>query len=379
MRVKFAFFAVLTAIFCSCNTASSPSLGAFGVEKVAPEFATGFRIDRAAEGESSLITITNPWQGADFEQQIFLARGGERAPRGFRGEVVKAPISSVVCFSSSHVAMFDALGEIEKVKGVSGINFITNTHIRNSKSQVADVGYDANLDFERIVALRPDVVLMYGVAGENSQITAKMRELGIPYIYIGDYVEQSPLGKAEWIYVVAEMADQHDKADSLFGVVKRNYSSLAARVAAETEARPKVMLNTPYRDIWFLPPAESFMARFVSDAGGEAFVAEGGGNSSRPIDSEEAYLLAAEADVWLNVGGVTSMAELKAQNPRFVDMPSVCSHKVYNNNRRRTAAGGSDFWESGVVRPDIILQDLVKILHPEISAAEGLIYYEQLK
>ncbi len=379
MRVNFAFFAVLTAIFCSCSNASSPSLDAFGVEKFYPEFASGFRIDQAAEGESSLLTISNPWQGADFEQQVFIARNGEMCPKGFRGQVVRAPIRSAVCLSSGYVAMFDALGEIEMVKGVSGKNFITNNHIHNPKSKVADVGYDAYLDFERIVALRPDVVLMYGVAGENSIVTAKLRELGIPYIYIGDYVEQSPLGKAEWLYVVAELADRHERADSLFGAVKQNYRTLADRVAQKAASRPKVMLNTPYRDIWFLPPAKNFMVRFVADAGGEAFVATTESTASQPIDSERAYMLASQADVWLNVGGVTSLAELKAQNPRFVQMPSVLNRKVYNNNRRRTAAGGSDFWESGIVRPDIILQDLVQILHPEIAAGEELVYYERLK
>ena len=378
MRVKFAFFAVLTAFFCSCNSASNPSIDAFKVEKFSPEFATGFRITQTPESESSLLTITNPWQGADFEQHIFIARNNERSPKGFRGQVVKSPISRAICLSSSHVAMFDAVGAIDKVKGVSGINFITNEYIRNPQSQVADVGYDANLDFERIVALRPDVVLMYGVAGENSLITSKLRELAIPYIYIGDYVEQSPLGKAEWLYVIAEITDNHEKADSLFGAVKHNYQSLASRIANETSTRPKVMLNTPYRDIWFLPSAENYMVRLIADAGGEAYASTAEGNSSQPIDSEKAYLLASQADAWLNVGACTSLAELKAQNPRFQQMPAVRNHKVYNNNLRRTAAGGSDFWESGIVRPDIILQDLVTILHPEI-AAEELTYYEQLR
>ena len=275
--------------------------------------------------------------------------------------------------------MFDALGEIKRVKGVSGINFITNNHIRNPKSQVADVGYDANLDFERIVALHPDVVLMYGIAGENNLITSMLRELGIPYIYIGDYVEQSPLGKAEWLYIVAEIVDRHERADSLFGAVKSRYLSLAERVAANTTSRPKVMLNTPYRDIWFLPPAGSYMSRFIDDAGGEAFAATFEGNISQPIDAERAYLLASQAEVWLNVGGVNSLAELKAQNPRFAEMPVVKGCRVYNNNRRRTEAGGSDFWESGIVRPDLILQDLVKILHPEIADKGDMVYYEQLK
>ena len=379
MRVKFAFFAVLTAFFCSCNSASNSSIDAFKVEKFSPEFATGFRITQTPEGESSLLTITNPWQGADFEQHIFIARNNERSPKGFRGQVVKSPISRAICLSSSHVAMFDAVGAIDKVKGVSGINFITNEYIRNPQSQVADVGYDANLDFERIVALRPDVVLMYGVAGENSLITSKLRELAIPYIYIGDYVEQSPLGKAEWIYVVAELNNLHDRTDSLFGAVKSRYQNLATRVAAEVTSRPKVMLNTPYRDIWFLPSAENFMVRFIADAGGDAFTVTSDGNASQPIDSEKAYLLAMQADAWLNVGGATSLSELKSQNPRFANMPVVRNCKVWNNNHRRTAAGGSDFWESGIVRPDIILQDLVTILHPEISVSEELVYYEQLK
>ncbi len=379
MRIKSTIFVAITAIFCSCNGASNTITDTFNVEKLTPSFATGFRINTSEEGESSLITITNPWQGAEFEQQIFVARNQESAPADFDGQVVKAPINSAVCLSSGYVAMFDALGEIEKVRGVSGINFITNEYIRNPKSQVSDIGYDANFDFEKVVALRPDVVMMFGVAGENSLVTSKLRELGIPYMYIGDYVEQSPLGKAEWLYVVAELTDRHELADSLFGSVKRNYLALAEQVSQKAASRPKVMLNTPYRDIWFLPSAESYMVHLIADAGGEAYASATEGNASQPIDSEQAYLLASSTDVWLNVGACTSLTELKAQNPRFAATRTVRNHKVYNNNLRRTAAGGSDFWESGIVRPDLILQDLVKILHPEISEAEELIYYEQLK
>jgi iron complex transport system substrate-binding protein len=281
--------------------------------------------------------------------------------------------------ASGYVAMFDALGQIDKVRGVSGLNFISNQHLHNPQSQVADVGYDANIDFERMVALRPDVVMMYGVAGENSLITSKLRELGIPYMYIGDYVEQSPLGKAEWIYVVAELTGTQERADSLFGAVKHRYQTLAETVAQKATSHPKVMLNTPYRDVWFLPSADNYMVRLITDAGGEAYASVAEGNSSQPIDAEKAYLLASQADVWLNVGGCTSLAELKAQNPRFAKMPIVQKRKVYNNNRRRTQSGGSDFWESGIVRPDLILGDLIQILHPEIAEAEELVYYEQLK
>ena len=379
MRVKIAIFAALAALFCACDNAANSSLEDFGVEKFTPEFATGFRINSSENGASSLITIVNPWQGADFEQQIFVARNQEEAPKGFGGQVVKAPIKSVVCLSSGYVAMFDALGEVERVRGVSGMDFITNDYIRNPESQVADIGYDTNFDFERVVALRPDVVMMFGVAGENSLVTSKLRELGIPYMYIGDYVEQLPLGKAEWLHVVAELTDKQELADSVFGAVKHNYQALAEYVAGKTITRPKVMLNTPYRDIWFLPSVENYMVRLIADAGAEAYASSVEGNASQPIDSEQAYLLASQADVWLNVGACASLAELTAQNPRFGEMPVVRNHKVYNNNRRRTRSGGSDFWESGIIRPDVVLRDLVTILHPEIADADELVYYEQLK
>ena len=184
MRVKIAIIGVFVAIFCSCNVASNSTIEIFDVDKFTPEYDNGFRILGSTEGESSLISITNPWQGANFQQQIFVARGDERAPQGFSDPIIKAPISRVICLSSGYVAMFDALGAVDMVKGVSGINFITNEAIRNPKAEVADVGYDANLDFERIVALRADVVLIYGVAGENALLTSKLRELAIPYIYI---------------------------------------------------------------------------------------------------------------------------------------------------------------------------------------------------
>ena len=121
------------------------------------------------------------------------------------------------------------------------------------------------------------------------------------------------------------------------------------------------------------------MAQLIRDAGGRTFcAADSTGNASRPIDMEEAYLLASEADYWLNAGSFDSRERLIAQYPKFAKIPAVTGRRVYNNNRRRTPAGGSDFWESGAVRPDLILNDLVAILHPE-PGDTTLCYYRQLE
>ena len=162
-----------------------------------------------------------------------------------------------------------------------------------------------------------------------------------------------------------------------FNAIATSYNSTAQRIAEHTATatRPQVMINTPYRDAWVLPSENNYMARIISDAGGRCYTTEGEGNTSKPIDIEQALLYAESADFWLNVGSCHTLQELTSQNPRFAKVGVVEDKKVYNNTARRTASGGSDFWESGVVRPDLILKDLATIFHPEIMGEEHTLYY----
>ena len=281
--------------------------------------------------------------------------------------------------SSSHVAMFDAIGQAKRISGVSGIDYISNPYVREHRlcGEVRDVGYDTNLNFELLAAMRPDLMLLYGVTGENTVVTGKLRELGIPYIYIGDYMEESPLGKAEWLMVAAELCNVRDKGAETFRGIAARYNALKNRIAkAARSPRPKVMLNTPYRDTWFLPSSQSYMIRLIEDAGGEYVYTKNDSDTSVAVDMEEAYLLANAADFWLNVGPCNTLAELTAQNPKFSGIPVVRSRNVYNNNRRQTPAGGSDFWESGVVRPDLVLRDLRTIFSGD---SVPTCYYKRLE
>lgn len=379
-------FSTLISALCvllatACGGSGVRSADDFTIEIYTPAYASGFAIRGTDDDASTLITVRNPWQGAgDVEQHLLVLRDGAEAPAGFEGQIVKAPVRHVVCMSSSHVAMFDAIGEVRRVSGVSGIDYISNAHVNEHRycGEVRDVGYDTNLDFELLAAMRPDLVLLYGVTGENTVVTGKLRELGIPYIYVGDYMEESPLGKAEWLMVPAELCNVRDTGAETFRGIADRYNALKAATAAAA-ARPKVMLNTPYRDTWFMPSSRSFMVRLIEDAGGEYIYTKNDSDTSVAIDMEEAYLLANAADVWLNVGPCNTLAELTAQNPKFAEVPAVRDRMVFNNNRRQTPAGGSDFWESGVVRPDLVLRDLNAILRPETAGTAELHYYKRLE
>lgn len=150
------------------------------------------------------------------------------------------------------------------------------------------------------------------------------------------------------------------------------------QLTAGVDYRPTVMLNTPWNDSWAMPSVKSYVARLVEDAGGDYIYKKNTSNGSEPIGLETAYGLIREADVWLNVGMATTMDELKTMNPKFKDAKAIRENKVYNNNLRTTPGGGNDYWESGAVRPDIVLRDLIKILHPELIS-EDLYYYRQLE
>lgn len=389
MKPAYLFLSTLAALLLTgCGGRRTFSAADFDREIYTPTHAAGFDIRGKEGSRSTLVTIRNPWQGAEhIERHLLVLRDNDRIPDGFDGQAVEAPVRRVACLSSSHVALFDALGEVDRIKGVSGIDYISNSRIREHRlcGEVRDIGYDTALDFELLAAMRPDAILLYGVTGENTVMTGKLRQLNIPYIYIGEYLESDPLGKAEWMTVAAELCDCRERGQAVFDGIADRYAATARRIRTYVEAHypdiaclPKALLNTPYRDTWFIPSDDSYMVRLIRDAGGDAYAAAGQGNASQPVDLELAYLWASDADVWLNVGACRSLDELKAQNPKFATLPVVRDRRVYNNDRRLTPAGGSDFWESGTVHPDLVLHDLATILHPQLGG-DTLTYYKRLE
>lgn len=379
MKIKSAFQAFLLLCFlflASCVSNKKSSLEAFQRDVYTPNYATGFKILGADDAASTIIQVHNPWQGAkDVEMSYFISRNGEQAPVGFTGPTIPAGAQRIVCMASSYIAMLDALGQTERIVAVSGIDFICNPSILVRKDSIKDMGPEMN--YELLLGLKPDVVLLYGIGDAQTAVTDKLKELAIPYMYVGEYLEESPLGKAEWLVALSELTNSREKGIEVFSYIPDRYNALRA-IAQSVKPRPTVMFNTPWNDTWVMPSTKSYMAQLVADAGADYIYKENSSNSSTPIGLETAYELIQKADYWINVGSVTTMDELKNVNPKFADAKSVREKTVYNNNRRLTPAGGNDYWESAVVHPDVVLRDLIRIFHPEISS-DSIYYYRRLE
>ena len=371
-----AFILASLLLLVSCVSNKKTSLEAFNQDIYTPEYASGFKILGADNVQSTLIQVFNPWQGAkDVEMSYFISRNGEQAPAGFTGPTIPAGAKQIVCMSSSYIAMLDALGQADRIVAVSGIDYVSNPYIIAHKDSIKDMGPEMN--YELLLGLKPDVVLLYGIGDAQTAVTDKLKELSIPYMYVGEYLEESPLGKAEWMVALSELTDSRENGIEIFSEIPKRYQTLKD-LTASVEQRPTVMFNTPWNDSWIMPSTKSYMAQLVNDAGADYIYKENTSNSSAPIGLETAYGLIQKADYWINVGMASTLDELKAVNPKFTDAKSVREKTAYNNNLRLTATGGNEYWESAVVRPDIVLRDLIHIFHPEL-VSDSLYYYRHLE
>lgn len=373
--------AVAVLFFVACGGDKGFDVSQFDQLIYQPKYATGFDIRYSDQSGATLITSRNPWQGAEgvVHRLLIDPQGAYATLREEGVQRIEASARRVVCMSSSYVAMLSQIGCEQTLVGVSGIDFISNAWVQSNRAKVGDVGYDGNTNYELLLSLNPDIVLLYGVNASNA-IENKLRELNIPYAYIGEYVESSPLGKAEWMVALGEIVGHRERAEKEFSAIREQYEAVKKLIGERVgEERPMVMLNTPYRDAWVIPAKNSYMVRLIEDAGAVTHSIENESNSSQPIDMEQALLYAHKSDLWLNVGSCSSIEELVGQNPKFKDVEAVRRSLVYNNTGRQTAGGGSDFWESGVVRPDRVLMDLCRIFHPELLPEHELYYYKRLR
>ena len=218
-------------LLAACGQRAARPIGDFTLPVYTPRYASGFEITGAAGSRSTLVTVHNPWYGDEVtDQYLFIARDGEPAPAGFEGQVLRDEARRVVCMSGSYIAMLDALGAADRVVGVSGAQYLINETLRRriARGEAADVGFDSNVDFERLMALRPDLVMLFGIGGADTALTGKLRELGIPYLYMGEHCEESPLGKSEWVVVAAEIAGLRTEGSRLFAAIPERYERLRA-------------------------------------------------------------------------------------------------------------------------------------------------------
>lgn len=362
--------------FTYCSVPDNSNL----TEKNQLLYAGGFEI-KNNKGFQQVI-ITNPWQKSKNESLTYiLANNQESVPDTLREfTFIKTPVERAIVLSSTHVGFIAALGKSSTVVGVSGKDFISDTTVRRSleNKTCLDIGFAPNIDFESILILKPDVVFLYGLDPSVTALVKRFSEAGIKAVLVSEFLEDHPLGKAEWIRFFSAFYGCTTEGDSIFSEVKTNYLAWKDSVAEFTHA-PKVLTGLPWKDTWYMAGGRSFAAKFIEDAHGDYLWADNTNIDFVPLDLESVFQKAVHADIWINTGSAESLQGILAEDKRFAYIPAFQNGQVYNNNLTLNSTGGNDFWESGAVRPDRVLSDLILIFHPEKFSTTKLFYYRRLE
>ncbi|MBW4632343.1 MAG: ABC transporter substrate-binding protein [Iphinoe sp. HA4291-MV1] len=347
-------------------------------EKVTVNYATGFEVKYYKNYK--VVMVKNPWRDAQISFQYILVQCGTPAPEGFKkSQVITVPINTVVSLSTTHLPHLAKLGVVDKLIGVSDTKRVNTAEVVNKikASKIAEVGNNESLNVEKILEINPDLVMTYGVGNPQTDSHPKLLEAGLKVAINAEYMETSPLGHAEWLKFTALFFNQEEIAQKTFSEIATRYEAIASKTKS-IKKRPTVFTGFNFKGIWYTPGCKSYVAKYLADTGADYLCADNS-SGSIPLSFEDVFERAAKSDYWLNVNqSWQNLKDVIADDNRYADFAAVKKGHVYNNNARVNERGGNDYWEGGTSNPDVVLSDLIKILHPEILPNNELVYYRKL-
>jgi iron complex transport system substrate-binding protein len=341
-------------------------------------YAEGFSV--SVIENSKLVEIAYPFQGATSGYKYLLVPRGENVPvHDAATRVISTPVKNIVCTSTTHIPFLDYLNETDALVGFPTTDYVSSEKMRAriDGGKVLDLGVDKGMNMERLVMLKPDMVMGYTMSSDYGQFK-KVEELGIPVVLNAEYLEKHPLGRSEWIKFMALFFNKEKQADSIFRVIEKNYLEIQ-KITTSLTHRPTVMSGVVYGDAWFLPGGQNYASKILNDAGCDYIWKDDPSHGFLELSFESVYEKARDADYWIGVATFKTLEEISDSDHRYTRFKPFIQKQVYTYDARKGAKGGSEFLELGYLRPDIILKDLVKISHPELLPDHSLYFHKKLK
>ena len=338
-------------------------------------YATGFAVNNFEDYKE--VIVFSPWKKGEIYARYYLVKDIKtKTPND--GEKIKIPLKTLASTSVTHLEFLSLLDEIQTITGVCSPALIYNSELQKNiqAGKITDLGDAFSLNVEKTLVLKPEALMTSGF-NQADAAAQRIGQAGIPVIFNNEWMETSLLGRAEWIKFVAVFYNKEQLADSIFTDIEKRYNELKYR-ALNVSKKPKIMAGNNFRGTWYMPAGQSFMGQLFRDAGGDYFYANDTTTGSLPLNVETVLKNFAETDVWLNVNFSTIDELIKTDSKHALFHP-VKTGQVYNFNKRLLPSTANDFWESAVARPDLLLGDVIAILHPELLPDYEFVYAEKLK
>lgn len=376
---------LITLIFISCR--ENPEQKQIQVQDQIlqtwkPDYARGFYVEEMQSG-IQYLNINSPWPGAAKTFRYALVPRAKRNTYQHLIDsvdgVIGIPVKRVILTSTTHIPALEILELEERLVGFPGLRYISSPGVLDhmASGNVVDLGVNETLNTELAIALNPDIVVGFGVSGAPSAYTT-LEASGIPVVYNGDWMEENPLGKAEWIVFFGLLFAEKNAAEKAFHQVEKAYLE-ARELAANAPERPTVLSGSLYRDIWYLPGGSSWAAQFIKDANAE-YLWEGNPESgSLSLSLESVLEKGSNADLWIAPSQFTSYAEMEQAEAHYSQFKAFREKRIYSYALSQGPEGGLLYYELGPSRPDLILKDLVYWFHPGLLQGYDPVFFKPLE
>ncbi len=361
LRVGLLF--LISIIYISCKNADSLpiNLSENGVPMTL-KYAKGFSVTNFKNYK--LLTIKSPWPNSKNHFKYILYH--KKQPKSPSIKTIKIPLKSIVVTSTTHLPGLELLNVENTLIGFPETRFVSSKKIRTriKNGYINDLGKGHDLNTEVLLNIKPDAVISFGISGINKSLNTT-EKAGIPIIYNGDWVEHSPLAKAEWIKFFGVLYDKEKQADSIFNAIETNYNKAKA-LALKADKIPTVLSGAIFNDIWYLPSGTSTEAQFLKDANANYLWSNTAQKGSLSLNFESVFNTAHNADIWLNPSNFKTRLELLKSNSHYNKFKAYKTKQIYSFTNTIGDTGGVLYYELGFARPDIVLKDIIKVCHPQL-------------
>jgi iron complex transport system substrate-binding protein len=369
---------LLLFFFISCKQNDRSSAVNNEVVKNEIQYAKGFELYKYSG--YSILKVTQPWPNATAAFTYVLKEQNTIIPDSLQQfSIVNIPLKSIVVTSTTHIPSLEILGVENSLVGFPNTDYISSEKTRENidGGKIREVGKNENLNTEVLLDMAPDAIVGFGLNSSNPSLDI-LQKSGLKVLFNGDWTEQSPLGKAEWIKFFGALYALDDKANSTFQEIESEYKKTLALVQ-NTATSPSVLCGAMYQDQWYVPQGESWASLFLKDAKANYLWADTKGTGGLSLPFEVVLEKAQHADFWIAPGDYSSLQQLRDSNPHYAQFDAFKNKKVYSYSLKKGSKGGIMFFEWSPTRPDWVLKDLIKILHPELIPNHSLYFYQQLQ
>lgn len=295
-------------------------------------------------------------------------------------ETIEVPIEQIVVTSTTHIPMVELLNEESSIIGFPYSKYVSSekTRILIDEGKISEIGKEGSLNTEILLDLHPELVVGYSVSSADKSLTT-LQKAGIQVVYNGDWLEETPLGRAEWIKFFGVLFDKEQKADSIFKNIEKSY--VEAKEIAKKSTRKTTVLSGAImsKDIWNLPAGESFVAQFLEDANLNYIWKDTKGKGSLSLSFESVFEKGNNAEYWIAPGYFSSKEQLLQSNKLYEKFRAFKEDNMYSPTLKKGKTGGIIYYELAPTRPDLVLKDLIKITNPELLSNYELTFFEKMK